>query len=205
MLLQSPLRASTLFMLLGLAILAISVLADAVAHGHVHRQAADKAFFGAPSDVDIDLVDPFQGTVTPCVGSTKDCVPAILGSLDRCPPGDQNAWASFADSLGYDIICDIDFPSEHNIYPFVPADTFEACLTQCHSYNARLELDDVDRRCLGLVFAPERRDTGDNCYLKSDLSEPLPATLSLVGATKRAGLPTEARSTAAPAETSKNA
>ncbi|KAJ9620754.1 hypothetical protein H2204_012164 [Knufia peltigerae] len=82
-------------------------------------------------------------------------------------------------AANYTLLCDIDFPAQ-NIYPFVLAGSFNECLEQCESYNRK---NVAGSRCAGFVFAPDRIHDADDCYLKSSLNEPIPATLHLVGAT----------------------
>ncbi|KAI1629112.1 hypothetical protein EDD37DRAFT_37068 [Exophiala viscosa] len=89
-------------------------------------------------------------------------------------------------STNYTLICDIDFPGQ-NIYPFVLAGSFDDCLAQCEKYNAE---NNSASHCAGFVFAPERVNDSDDCYLKSSLIDPLPATIHLVGATVATPTPT---------------
>lgn len=148
---------------------------------------------------------PMPTPATPCTGSSSetDCVTAtatgtaFISSHPFSPIPVPCAAANGTQLVGvgdsshvYTIICDIDFPAEANIYPFVPAGSFDECLMQCEIWNGRQQHDQQKQNasgnahyCAGFVFAPERIHMGDNCYLKSSVNEPGSATIHLVGAT----------------------
>jgi len=86
------------------------------------------------------------------------------------------------------MLCDIDFLAQ-DIYPFFLAKSFENCLKYCEEYNDEHGED----RCAGFVFAPDRSNLDNDCYLKSTLDNAIyPATLHLLGASIH---PTTATST----------
>lgn len=98
-----------------------------------------------------------------------------------CPAKTNASFSITADvNITYTVIRDIEFVWQ-NIYPFVLATSFEACLTQCEESN--LQNANGSTRCAGFVYAPGRVNDADNCYLKSPLNSPIPATISLIGAT----------------------
>lgn len=114
---------------------------------------------------------------TPCSGA--DCAVAthVPMNLD-CADANGTAYMEVPEMDKYTIICNIDFPAQ-NIYPFVLAGSFEECLSECEKFNNQ----STGAHCAGFVFAPERVNDADDCYLKSSLNQPGPATISLVGAT----------------------
>jgi len=76
------------------------------------------------------------------------------------------------------MLCDTDFFAQ-DLYPFLLAKSFENCLNYCEAYNK----EHGEGRCAGFVFAPERSNLDDDCYLKSSLDNAIyPATLHLLGA-----------------------
>lgn len=169
----------------------------AVHRGHRHHhndkviviaRATTPAVSLITSTVTVGAYDSIlAGSATPCSGPV--CVTAIPTTSRICPAGNQTAWTGLTTSQKYTVICEVDFPAQ-NIYPFVLAGSFEECMAQCESYNN--DNTGGDLRCEGFVFAPERLHSGDDCYLKSSLHHPFPATISLVGATRLALLPSTA-------------
>jgi hypothetical protein len=85
------------------------------------------------------------------------------------------------DGYTYDAICGVDFIGQ-NIYPFLLTSSFEACMEQCDLVS-QSDGDGVTQ-CVGFVYAPERSHDVDDCYLKSALNSAVPATISLLGATR---------------------
>ena len=165
-----------------------SVCSGAVHHGHRHHH--ESKVIARATTPTVSLITStvtvggygsiLEGSATPCSASV--CATAVPTSSHLCPAGKQTAWTDSATSQNYTVICDVDFPAQ-NIHPFVLAGSFEDCMAQC---------------CEGFVFAPERLHSADDCYLKSSLDHPFPATISLVGATRLAFFP----STATPIVTS---
>jgi hypothetical protein len=177
---------------------------DAAAHRHYHRHN-DKVIARAtasslsllsspatPAGYGLLLDDP----ATPC--SDSACPTADPNLSNICPARNETNWIEFPTAQNYTVICDVDFPPAQNIYPFVLASSFEDCMAQCESYNAKKAGD--DDRCEGFVFAPERLEFADDCYLKSSLDGPFPATIPLVGATRAASF----ASVATPVDTQSN-
>lgn len=163
---------------------------DGGSHIHQHRH---NDMITAPTNSPLSLlastVTPkahgsfLQGSATPCTGSV--CATAVpTSSSTICPAGNETTWTDFPTAQNYTVICDVDFPAQ-NIYPFVLASSFEDCMAQCEAYNAKSGGKD---RCEGFVYAPERVQYSDDCYLKSSLDRPFPATIPLVGATRVASL-----------------
>lgn len=174
---------------------------------HVHQHRHDDMIAAAtnsPLSLLASTVTPIadgsflHGSATPCTGSV--CATAVSTSSTICPAGNETAWADSTTAQKYTVICDVDFPSADNIYPFVLASSFEDCMTQCEAYNAKSGGKD---RCEGFVFAPERVQYSDDCYLKSSLDRPFPATIPLVGATRVASLSPTASLVAKQSSTSK--
>lgn len=147
------------------------------AHKHHHK---DKVIARATTSTTAATLSFFPGTVTPCSGSV--CATAVPASSHLCPANNETAWTDSPTAQNYTVICDVDFPAAHNIYPFVLAGSFEECMAQCESFNAKKDKGDI--HCEGFVFAPERVLFSDDCYLKSSLDRPSSATISLIGATK---------------------
>ena len=76
------------------------------------------------------------------------------------------------------MLCDTDFFAQ-DIYPFTLEKSFENCLNSCERYNT----EHGDGRCVGFVFAPDRSDLDNDCYLKSSMNNATyPATIHLIGA-----------------------
>lgn len=159
-------------------------LVDGAAHGYKHHHADKVIARATTSTLPLTTVTPagdgsfLQGPATPCSGSV--CATAVPNSATMCPASNQTTWTNSSTAQDYNVICDIDFPAQ-NIYPFVLAGSFEACMAQCETFNAKNTHDNI--RCEGFVFAPERVRFSDDCYLKSSLDRPSSATISLVGAT----------------------
>lgn len=160
---------------------------DGATHGHKHhhddkvvaRATASPLSLNAYTATATGYGSLLQGSATPCSGST--CATAVPTSSHLCPASNETAWTEFATAQNYTVICDVDFPAQ-NIYPFVLAGSFEGCMAQCESFNAKST--DVDIHCEGFVFAPDRLKFADDCYLKSSLDRPSSATISLIGATR---------------------
>jgi hypothetical protein len=128
----------------------------------------------------LDIYATFlSGSASPC--SQTACATASPShSLNKCPTENNTSYSLKPGVDTYTVICDVDFVSQ-NIYPFVLATSFEACLTQCEEFN--LKSANGGPRCAGFVYAPERVNDTDDCYLKSALNSAVPATISLIGAT----------------------
>ncbi|KIW15360.1 hypothetical protein PV08_05406 [Exophiala spinifera] len=114
--------------------------------------------------------------VLPCLNGP--CATAIP-PLEKLSCYAVNGTVFFNNATNYTLLCDVDFPAQ-NIYPFVLAGSFSECLEQCESFNRK---NVSGTRCVGFVFAADRLHDADDCYLKSSLNEPIPATIHLVGAT----------------------
>lgn len=121
-----------------------------------------------------DILYTPTATVLPCTG--KDCITATPSSRLPCHQidgieiaGNNSIWT---------ILCDTDFFAQ-DIYPFILAKTFEECLRNCEDYN---EIHG-ESKCAGFVFAPDRVNLDNSCYLKSGLNDMVsPATIHLIGA-----------------------
>lgn len=178
----------TIFILMLTSLLFLLSSVDGVVYRHKHHhdgrliaraRTSSLSTTVSTSAVGGDHESFFPGSATPCSSST--CATAVPTSSTMCPASNGTAWTKFATAQNYTVICDVDFPAQ-NIYPFVLAASFEACMAQCESYNAKAPGGDI--QCEGFVFAPDRVDTGDNCYLKSSLDRPSSATITLIGATR---------------------
>ena len=121
-----------------------------------------------------------SGSVSPCQGTTTCATATPSTSSNICPAENNTSYSSTPGFNNYTFICDVDYVNQ-NIYPFVLATSFEACLAQCDEFN--LKNVDGDPQCAGFVYAPGRVNDVDDCYLKSSLNSAVPATISLVGAT----------------------
>ncbi|EXJ64329.1 hypothetical protein A1O7_00665 [Cladophialophora yegresii CBS 114405] len=119
------------------------------------------------------------GPVSPCTG--VHCAnPTLLPSSLPCDAANGTTFVTaLPNGTKYTMICDIDFPAQH-IYPFILAGSFDECLGQCETYNEKAM---AGTSCAGFVFAPDRTNGADDCYLKSSLHDPSSATIHLVGAT----------------------
>ena len=119
-------------------------------------------------------------SATPC--SSTNCVTAAVPMSTLGPDCSAMTDISFndlkRDTSTFDLICNIDFPGQ-NIYPFILAGSFLDCYNQCYDFNQ----NKTGPRCAGFVFAPDPIDDDNDCYLKSSLNEPSPATVPLIGAT----------------------
>jgi hypothetical protein len=137
----------------------------------------------SPTATSSGLVDNYgtclAGSASPCSGTA--CATANPSPSPIICPAENNTSYSITSGVGtYTVVCDVDFVDQ-NIYPFVLATSFEACLTQCEEFN--LKNASGGTRCTGFVYAPERANDANDCYLKSSLNSAIPATISLIGAT----------------------
>lgn len=115
--------------------------------------------------------------------------PATWCSTGNCIGSSGTQTYQLCDSTGYttlhdpsssqnfSILCNVDFPGQ-DIYPFILADSYDECYACCNSFNETSN----KTKCMGFVFAPERMNGADNCYLKSSLNNPFQATIPLLGA-----------------------
>ena len=116
------------------------------------------------------------GTAMSCVGgrcidSTDTVTYQLCDSLNETIVNDPH------NTRDIHILCDVDFPGQ-DIYPFILAQSFDECHTHCNSFN---EISN-GTRCVGFLFAPERVNGSDDCYLKKSLNNPTPAEIRLIGA-----------------------
>ncbi|KIW50091.1 hypothetical protein PV05_11712 [Exophiala xenobiotica] len=187
---MAPYSSPFSVMLLLCVFLSLFHLSTSHPHGHHHfhpalagRELPTPTIKNPVPAKDIVVASP----VSPCVNS--NCATALP------PPEHLSCYAANSTTFidngdNYTLICDIDFPDQ-NIYPFILAGSFDDCLAQCETCNHK---NVPGSRCAGFVFAPERIKDADDCYLKSSLNNPLPATIHLVGAT--AATPTSTCTTA---------
>lgn len=157
------------------------------AHQHNHDELLARTALSAattyPPATSSGLLEGYDvyltGSAIPCSGTA--CATASPSPAPISCPAIANASFSITPDVGtYTVICDIDFIGQ-NIYPFVLATSFEACLAQCEEFN--LETVNGSTQCAGFVYAPGRVNDADDCYLKSSLNSPVRATISLIGAT----------------------
>jgi hypothetical protein len=214
------LRIIALMLAVLLFLVPVVPVVDGAVHGHRHHRRDDKGKAAStilPLSLETAAVTPavtpaatlaatpvgdaalFEGPATPCSGVFQGCATAVPDSALMCPRRNQTAWTESSTAQKYTITCDVDFPAQ-NIYPFVLAGSFEECMKQCESFNAKNSAGRV--RCEGFVFAPERILFSDDCYLKSSLNHPSSATIYLIGATKLPSLSLAAIPNAKPATTS---
>ena len=138
-----------------------------------HALAARGILSSIPNSFDVAPIK--IDAVSPC---TQNCVAAIAPSLDYTCDNGRRDIAAVVGGSNFGIICDVDYIGQ-NIYPFFLAGTFKRCVNYCTEYNE----DHNETQCVGFVYAPERTAGADDCYLKSSINEPVPATIHLVGAT----------------------
>ncbi|KAK5955253.1 hypothetical protein OHC33_003935 [Knufia fluminis] len=104
------------------------------------------------------------------------------------PCGEANGTEFAGSNSRWTMLCDIDFFAQ-DIYPFLLAKSFESCLKYCEEYND----EHGEGKCAGFLFAPDRSNLDNDCYLKSSLNDAIyPSTLHLLGASL---LPSTAAST----------
>ncbi|KEF58545.1 uncharacterized protein A1O9_06471 [Exophiala aquamarina CBS 119918] len=106
-----------------------------------------------------------------CIGSTDTITYQLCDSFNETTVNDPN------NSRNIHILCDVDFLGQ-DIYPFILAQSFDECHACCNSFNKISN----DTKCLGFLFAPERVNGTDDCYLKSSLHNPTPTEIQLIGA-----------------------
>lgn len=114
-----------------------------------------------------------------CTGTT--CVTATPTPSETTCDSAQNEFSNVDGADGFRVICNVDFHGQ-DIYPFILAGSFKQCLTSCQDHNE----DHNDTKCAGFVYAPDRANGADDCYLKSSLNEPIVASIRLIGATMTA-------------------
>lgn len=84
-----------------------------------------------------------------------------------------------ANNSSWTLLCDIDFTAQ-DIYPFILAKSFQKCMQYCENHNSA----GGGSSCAGFVYAPDRSNLDNDCYLKSSVSNSVyPATIHLIGAT----------------------
>ncbi|KIX95888.1 uncharacterized protein Z520_08596 [Fonsecaea multimorphosa CBS 102226] len=147
-------------------------------HGLAGRDGpAQTTKYPIPAKAQISAV--YASSATPCSGAHCTVATPLPGNLPCNAVNGSTFLDAVPEGAKYTLICDIDFPAQ-NIYPFVLAGSFDACLAQCETYNMK---NLTDTHCAGFVFAPDRINDADDCYLKSSLDKPSSATIHLVGAT----------------------
>jgi len=176
-------------MLISVILLFLPNICISAPHAHKHSHdnklfaraipSATAASLTATSSGLLDSYGTFlTGSASPCSGT--HCATATPSpSPTRCPAENNTSYNLTPGIDTYTVICDVDFVGQ-NIYPFVLATSFEACLMQCEEFN--LKSANTSIRCAGFVYAPDRVSDADDCYLKSSLKSAVPATLSLIGA-----------------------
>ena len=147
-------------------------------HHHVHHLAGRDDIMLVPTPT-----LPLQAlqakditTVMPC-STPSGCI-SVPAPSEPC--SGINGWP-YTESPGgnnWTLNCDIDYPGQ-NIFPFTTVSDFLTCLLQCDNHNQL----GLQPSCAGFVFAPERVNDADDCYLKYSLNSPGPATIHLIGAT----------------------
>ena len=98
----------------------------------------------------------------------------------RSPECDSqnNTQINGQDGTKWKIICDVDFYAQ-DIYPFTLAGSFEECMQHCEHHNKNKN----DNKCVGFLYAPDRSQGEDDCYLKNGLDFAIsPSSVHLIGA-----------------------
>ena len=113
-------------------------------------------------------------TTTSC--TSPRCVSTKATTSLTCSEANGTEFAG-SNSM-WTMLCDTDFFAQ-DIYPFFLAKSFEKCLEYCEDYNN----EHGESKCAGFVFAPNRSNLDNDCYLKNSLNNAIyPATIHLVGA-----------------------
>jgi hypothetical protein len=147
-----------------------------------YRTAPSSSFSSSGPPLDGYYGTYLAGTAFPCSGTACATARPSSSPSPSSPIFCVATTTTNNTSFGpYAIICDVDFVGQ-NIYPFVLASSFEACLAQCDQFNLK-HAHTGSTRCAGFVYAPGRVNASDDCYLKSSLNSAVPATISLIGAT----------------------
>lgn len=135
-------------------------------HGHLHKRAVD---LSASAAIYIPTT-----TLSSCSGS--NC--AATSPVHQLPCGAANGTEFAGNNSIWTMLCDTDFFSQ-DIYPFILAKTFEECMQYCEDYNHV----HGEGKCAGYVFAPDRVNLENSCYLKSSVNGVIyPATIHLIAA-----------------------
>ena len=85
-----------------------------------------------------------------------------------CPGGNGTTYASSAGKK-YRVVCDIDIFGHD--YPFHLVNSFDACVTQCDTYNSEAG----QNVCLVSLYVPSRTADLDDCYIKTSTSDQIPS------------------------------
>ena len=187
---MKSLSSAISLMLISAILLLLPNLCASVPHVHKHHHGPKlfprdnpsiptAALSTTSSSLSTDYGFSLSGTASPCSGSNC-ATPTALPASVTCPASNGTAYISTAQNDHYNIICNVDFIGQ-NIYPFVLATSFDDCMTQCENFN--IHNANYNTRCAGFVFAPERVNDADDCYLKSAFNSAVSATISLIGAT----------------------
>lgn len=115
--------------------------------------------------------------VSPCSGT--DCAAAEV--VHQLPCDEVNGTIFAGNDTLWTMLCDTDF-FEQDIFPFVLTKTFEECMQYCQNYNAVHGAG----KCAGYVFAPDRVNFTNSCYLKSSVNRVVyPSTIHLIAGVLR--------------------
>ena len=90
---------------------------------------------------------------------------AAQTTSDVCPGANGTSYTSDA-NIPYQVICNIDF--QGNDFPFQHVGSFEGCVQKCDAWN----YINHHVQCIAALYVPYREDDADDCYLKSDISDP---------------------------------
>lgn len=90
---------------------------------------------------------------------------AAQTTSDVCPGANGTSYTSDA-NIPYQIICNIDFQGHD--FPFQHVGSFEGCVQKCDAWN----YINHHVQCIAALYVPYREDDADDCYLKSDISNP---------------------------------
>ena len=90
---------------------------------------------------------------------------AAQTTSDVCPGANGTSYTSDA-NIPYQVICNIDFQGHD--FPFQHVGSFEGCVQKCDAWN----FINHHVQCIAALYVPYREDDADDCYLKSDISDP---------------------------------
>ena len=90
---------------------------------------------------------------------------AAQTTSDVCPGANGTSYTSDA-NIPYQVICNIDFQGHD--FPFQHVGSFEGCVQKCDAWN----YINHHVQCIAALYVPYREDDADDCYLKSDISDP---------------------------------
>ena len=102
--------------------------------------------------------------------------PAVSATASpTCPAQNGTSHTSIA-GVDYQIVCNVDYVGSD--YTFQLVGSFPDCVSKCDAWNHNHNAVE----CIAALFVPSREGFSNDCYLKSKLVNPSPASIEIQGA-----------------------